>query len=427
MRVLILLLIACHSSSWHPIGGDDADAGPDAPSGCPAGVAGAPCVLALYDAAVGCDPVALGKLRTELDARKEMGPLWSNNRALFRTDLPMHIAGEFNGWAPDGAATAAMCGSDLVVGIVTVPSGRYPYKLVDAQMQWHLDVHNPAFAYDDFSGNADGRNSVIDTPDSGLGHIVSFGQECSSALGNCRDITAYLPPGYDAPEAADRTYPVLFMHDGQNLWDDHTCCFGHTGWEINVLLDGEIAAHKVAPIVVIGAASTTARNDEYGLTPSTMTTFMQFQVTQLQPHALTKVRWDQKPVAIAGSSLGGLVAMHLGLAYPATYSAIASLSGAFWPGQDTHTALRDQLPSLGKHPLAVYLDSGGDPAQNTDGAQDTIDVRDLMMTMGWRHADSPACTRGPDAVCYHLEAGATHDELAWKARAWRFVEFLFPG
>ncbi len=425
--LVIALLAACRSPSWHAPGGDDDSGGPDAASGlCPAGLAGAPCVLDLYDKAVGCDPMALANLHQELDARAGLGPIWANGRALFRTDMPMAVAGAFNGWSPDVAPTAAMCGSDLVLAIVTVPSGRYPYKLVDAQMQWHLDPHNPAFAYDDFSGNADHATSVINTPDSGLGHLVSFGQECSSALGNCRDITAYLPPGYDAPDAGGKTYPVLFMHDGQNLWDNHTCCFGHTGWEINVTLEAEIAAHKVAPVIVIGAASTTARNDEYGLSQTTMTSFMDFQVMQLQPHALTKVRWDGKPVAIAGSSLGGLVAMHLGLAYPQTYSAIASLSGAFWPGQDTHTALEDQLPSLGKQAMAVYLDSGGSPTDNSDGAADTIAVRDLMGTMGWHSSDSPSCTRGPDAICYHLESGATHDELAWKARAWRFLEFLFP-
>src|SRR5205807_8946783 len=144
------------------------------------------------------------------------------------------------------------------------------------------------FAYADFTGNPDGKNSVLDTPDSGRGHLVALDRACSTALGNCRDVTAYLPPGYDA---TTRTYPVLFMHDGQNVWDDHDCCFGHTGWEINVTLDAEIAAGKVAPIVVIAAASTVARNNEYGLDQATMLQFIEFQVTQLQPQALAHVRW----------------------------------------------------------------------------------------------------------------------------------------
>ena len=424
MRTILLTFVAtaaCHASSPDAA---QPDAGgtpptPDGavdPTGCPSGLPGAACVLALYDATV-ADCGKLPDLRTALDARAKLGPLWADGRALFRT--PLAVAGAWNNWSTSALVGAPVCGSDLVVAVGAVPTGRYPYKLTDGT-SWHLDADNPAFAYDDFAGNADGRNSVIDTPDSGLGHIVSFGEECSDALGDCREVTAYLPPGYDADA---RTYPVMFMHDGQNLWDDHHCCFGHTGWELDVLLDAEIAAHKVAPIIVIGAASTVARNNQYGLDDTQTEQFIDFQVHQLQPHALAHVRGDGGKLAIAGSSLGGLMAMELALRFPETYGAAASLSGAFWPGQDTHTALRDKLPAWGKQALAVYLDSGGATADDSDGAADTVEIRDLMQSEGWQ----ASCSRGDSSVCYHLEPGATHDELAWKSRAWRFVEFLFPG
>jgi predicted alpha/beta superfamily hydrolase len=220
---------------------------------------------------------------------------------------------------------------------------------------------------------------------------------------------------------------VLFMHDGQNVWDDHDCCFGHTGWEINVTLDAEIAAQRVAPIIVIAAASTAGRNQEYGLSPARLAQFIEFQVTELQPQALAQVRWNQQPLAIAGSSLGGLVSMHLALTHPTIYTSVASLSGAFWPGKDTNSALRDQLASYGKQPLAVYLDHGGSIATNADGAADSVDVRDRMVGLGWLAASSPTCTPSTNSLCYFAEPGASHDELAWKARAWRFLRYLFPG
>ncbi len=429
--LLVALLAACGSSSPsdHPDGGTaDPDAtSPDNANGCSAGLAGAPCVLALYDQAIaGCDTAAVAELRTELDLRKDLGPLWSAGRALFRADGVIHVAGEFNGWSTSALTSAAVCTSDLFVAVGPVATGFWPYKLFDGQT-WSLDPHDPAFAYDDFTGNPDGVNSVINTPDSGRGHIVRLARACSTALGNCRDVTAYYPPGYTAPGNGGRGYPVLFMHDGQNLWDDHDCCFGHTGWETNVALDAEIAAGRVAPVIVIGAASTAARNDEYGLSPAKMATFMQFQVTELQPQALAQVRWDHDKVAIAGSSLGGLVAMNLALTYPQTYGAAASLSGAFWPGQENGTALRDRIPTLGKQPLAIYLDHGGNVAQNSDGAADSVEVRDLMIGLGWQRSDSPTCSPGANALCYYFEPGATHDELAWKARTWRFLRFLFPA
>jgi enterochelin esterase-like enzyme len=406
----------------------DAPIGPDASTGCAPGLAGAPCVLDLYDhAAAACDPALLAQLHGELDARAKLGPLWAGGRGLFRTASPAHVASDWNGWDGSTITTAALCSSDLVLAVTAVPTGFHTYKLTSLDgATWTLDPTNPAFAYDDFTGNADHRNSVLDTPDSGRGHLVELDRACSSALGNCRDVTAYLPPGYDAPDAAATRYPVLFMHDGQNVWDDHTCCFGHTGWEINVTLDAEIAAGHVRPIVVIAADNTTDRNNEYGLDAATTAAFTDFQIHELQPHALTEVRGDGGLVYLAGSSLGGLVSAEIALRHPDVYAGMASLSGSFWVGQDTHTAVRDQLPSIGKQALAIYVDSGGALADDSDSAADTAEVRDDLVALGWQRSDSPACTPGPNAVCYYLDAGATHNELAWKARAWRFLRFLFP-
>jgi predicted alpha/beta superfamily hydrolase len=115
------------------------------------------------------------------------------------------------------------------------------------------------------------------------------------------------------------------------------------------------------------------------------------------------------------------------MAYPQTYTGIAALSGSFWVGQDENTAVRDQLPSIGKLPVAIYLDSGGSISSNADSAADTAEVRDLLVNLGWQRGDSPACVPGPNALCYRLEPNAQHDELAWKARAWRFLRFLFPA
>ena len=419
----IVLAISCGYQHGELL--PDATAPDAGAASCPAGHAGAACVLALYDrAAMSCDTADLAALATELDARAGRGPLWADGRALFRTASPAAIAGTFDDWSPTAIVTKPLCDSALVVAVGAVTSGHHIYKLVTGTA-WTLDPENPAFAYDDFAGNADGKNSVLNTPDSGRGHLVALDRACSATLGNCREVTAYLPPGYHAPAAAERTYPVLFMHDGKNVWDDHDCCFGHTGWEVNVALDEEIAAGRVAPVIVIAADQTAQRNDEYGLSQAQMTAFMTFQVEELQPRALAKVRGDGR-VFVAGSSLGGLVSMELALRYPQQYAGVASLSGAFWPGVEQGQALRDHLPALGKQPLPIYLDHGGVVATNSDGAADSVEVRDLLVGLGWQRSDSPACAAGPDALCYFHEVGAVHDELAWKARTWRFLRFLLP-
>lgn len=182
---------------------------------------------------------------------------------------------------------------------------------------------------------------------------------------------------------------------------------------------------RVAPVIVIGADSTAARNNEYGLDAATTAAFVDFQLHELQPRALAQVRGDGGKLYVAGSSLGALVSMELGLHAPETYAGIGALSGAFWVGQTAHTSLRERLPAIGKQPVAIYLDHGGMASDNSDGAADTIAVRDELVTLGWQRADSPACARSADALCYHWEPGATHDELAWKARTWRMFRFLF--
>jgi predicted alpha/beta superfamily hydrolase len=402
--------------------GDDVDAGEDV------SCTNDSCVIDLHDrVAQDCDPDALAELTAALEARRGRWPFWASGRALFVSDGPAQIAGEFNGWAADADATTPLCGTGFSTAIVGVGSGRWPYKLVVGDT-WKLDPGNWGFVFDDFAGNADGKNSVIDTPDSGLGHLVQPPEPvCSEELGNCRMLTAYLPPGYDDPANAAHHYPVVFMHDGQNIFDDHDCCFGHTGWEVNVAMDEGIAAGELEAAVIVGADNTAARMDEYGWSTSAggaIEPFMAFQVGTVQPTAADYWRLDAARAYIAGSSLGGLVSMRLALAYPQTYAGAAAVSGAFWPGQDTSTALADFLADTGKVSVPVYIDHGGTAEDGGDGYQDAIAIRDQMMALGWTRGDSPSCGSGPDALCYYWEPGATHDELAWKARTWRFLRFF---
>ena len=97
------------------------------------------------------------------------------------------------------------------------------------------------------------------------------------------------------------------------------------------------------------------------------------------------------------------------------------------PVQSFFEDLRDHFATLGKQQLAMYLDSGGAVSDDSDGAADTVEIRDMAVNFGWQRSDSPACTPGPNNVCYYIEPGATHDELAWKARTWRFLRFLYPN
>jgi enterochelin esterase-like enzyme len=439
--VLALLTACAPASSVAPDAGadpaadaalpGDPDGAPDPDGACPTGGAGLDCLFDLYDAvADGCDADDLDRLRASLAARHGDLPAWHATRTLFVSyGEPVAVAGAFNGWAADALVTAPLCGTDIFVAETTIASGRHPYKLVRGGTDWILDPENWGFVFDSFAGNPDGANSVVNSYDSGVGHLVHPDVDvCSTELDNCRRFFTYLPAGYGAPANADRRYPALFMHDGQNIFDDQDCCFGHTGWEVNVQLDTDIAAGEVEPVVVVGFPHAGAsRGDEYAYKVAAggaQETFMAFQVGEVQPAAAALWRLDPDRYFVAGSSFGGLVSMTLAFTYPDVYAGAASLSGSYWVGEDDGTHMSLLVDQVGFTGMPLYLDHGGTAQDGGDNYQGNLDLRDQLIGLGWSMSSSPACTMTAGALCYYHDVGATHDELAWRDRSFQFLRFL---
>ena len=403
---------------------------PEAASGsCPAGGDGLECLFDLHDeVAAGCDPDRFDALFASLEARVGSLPAWHDGRALFVSiGDPVAPAGTWNQWSPQ-RSTEPVCGTDLYTAAISVPSGLHEYKLVGPN-GWQLDPFNWAFAYDDFAGNPDGRNSVLDTHDSGLGHLVQPPEPlCSEALGNCRSMIAYLPPGYDSPASAARSYPTAFVHDAQNVFDDTTCCFGHGGWELNLTLDREIAAGTVTEVIVVAAEHGGAqRLPEYGgeLTDA----FIDFQVGTVQPTAASLWRIDPARTYTAGSSLGGLISLRLAFAHPDVYAGAASLSGSFFLGEEDGDedgrSMSEIVEQTGLLPLALYVDHGGREEDGSDNLPSNQRLIAALAAAGWAPADSPDCSGEAGQLCTFHDVGATHSEVAWRERSWRFLHFLF--
>ncbi|HEY3242394.1 MAG TPA: alpha/beta hydrolase-fold protein, partial [Phycisphaerae bacterium] len=104
--------------------------------------------------------------------------------------------------------------------------------------------------------------SVIAAPDLKKGRIVLIPPVSASGPAiAARELYVYLPAGYDAKRADG--YPVAYMHDGQNLWDDPTEPFGHGGWQVNVMADRLINEGKVRPFIVVGIPNSPERMKEY--------------------------------------------------------------------------------------------------------------------------------------------------------------------
>jgi len=241
----------------------------------------------------------------------------------------------------------------------------------------------------------------------------------SQFLGPDRDIVVYLPPGYGESPAA--RYPVLYMHDGQNLMDPATSAFG-VAWEIDDAATTLIEAARIEPLIIVGIYNTGDRIAEYTPVPDPeygggdADAYGRFIVEELKPDidATYRTRPDAASTGLAGSSLGGLVSMYLGIERSDVFARLGVVSPSVW-WADMDIVARVQALEA-KLPLRIWLDIG--TAEGGGRAVgDTRVLRDALVAEGW--------VLGED-LRYGEYPGAAHNEAAWAARADDILEALFP-
>jgi predicted alpha/beta superfamily hydrolase len=209
----------------------------------------------------------------------------------------------------------------------------------------------------------------------------------STALGNTRCVRVYLPPGYE--EGEERRYPVLYMHDGQNIFDAATSFIG-VEWGVDETLERMIGEGLVEPLIVVGICSTLPEREHTG---------------------------------VMGSSLGGIASLYIAWTHPDVFSRVGAMSTAYWwSNSQILTMLEEMSPPPG---VKVWLDMGtaeDESDQNEDGVPDIIEqhrrARNILMEKDLvikRH------------LRYIEDEGAIHNERAWAARFPRAVRFLFPA
>jgi predicted alpha/beta superfamily hydrolase/ketosteroid isomerase-like protein len=226
-----------------------------------------------------------------------------------------------------------------------------------------------------------------------------------------RDVSVWLPPGYDEDEA--RRYPVLYMHDGQNVFDPATA-FAGIDWQVDETATRLIAEGRLDPLVVVAVNNTQDRMVEY-LDNERGYRYVDFLADELKPFidATYRTRPERESTGVMGSSAGGLASLLAAWRRPEVFG-LAGLLSPYIP-LDTHEVLaRD---GWRERPVRLYVDNGSDELDSR--LQPMIDQ--LLRTLrrqGFR--------RGRDLTWY-LDAGAPHNESAWAARAWRPLTFLFPS
>lgn len=242
----------------------------------------------------------------------------------------------------------------------------------------------------------------------------------SAHLRRTRDLLVYLPPGYD--EHSTQRYPVLYLQDGQNLFDGATSFLPGQEWRVDETAEDLIRARKVEPVIIVGIYNAgDDRVDEY--TPTANGSgrggkahlYAKFLTEELKPFidSTYRTRTGPSDTAIGGSSLGGLLALTIGLTHPHVFGKAAVMSPSIW--WDHGVLLRFVQEMAHKPELRIWLDTGS--AEGRVTLNNSRALRDALKARGWR-------LRVDLRYCEAARAG--HNEAAWGARVAPMLRWLFP-
>lgn len=247
----------------------------------------------------------------------------------------------------------------------------------------------------------------------------------SRILANERDVLVYLPTGYR--RSPRRRYPVLYLHDGQNIFDAATS-FGGVEWGADESAQRLTRQRLMEPIIIVAVANLgEERIHEYAPTrglidpaakrkkrsKGLLRKYGRFLIEELKPFIDREYRTNPAAeyTGLGGSSLGGLATIVLGLWFPQVFQRLAVMSPSIWWDDCVMYTLVDELEE--KLPLKIWLDTG----THEPGWERAAVLRDKLVEKGWRLYDD---------LQYTEAKGADHSEGAWAYRFEAVLRFLFP-
>ena len=272
---------------------------------------------------------------------------------------------------------------------------------------------------------ADWRGSGV------LGRLIYWPDFKSAFLGPTRHVEIWLPPGYDSTPSV--RYPVLYVHDGQNLFDPR---LGFTGvdWGIDEAVVRLSQRGVIPPVIVVGVWNTSERGTEYSPWHRA-SAYARFLIEELMPRVNKEFRTleGRENTAVMGSSMGGLLSFYLVTHHPEAFGACACMS--------THFPLSEAVAVRSFQGMAPVVKPDTIPYVVRDieaglrvprGARYWFDFgsQGLDSTYAPSHAAVRAwllrqgLVEGKDFVVRRYE-GATHNEASWRARLDDPLRFLF--
>lgn len=264
--------------------------------------------------------------------------------------------------------------------------------------------------------------AAVDSAHAAQGRVVQFANAMPSQyLRLPRDVYVYLPPSYSLQP--QRRFPVVYLHDGQNLFDPARSAFGKI-WNVKGAIDRLISTDPSFPeCIAVGIDNTDDRIDEY--TPvrdpnenggGQAAAYLQFIVRELKPAIDKKLRTlsDANSTVMAGSSLGGLMTTFAAIEASQVFGRFIIMSpSVWWADRD----ILKRLPKIGsspQKPIRVYVDTG----TNHEDVPNSRALAEAFRKLGYRDGEN---------LRFVIDQGASHDETAWARRLPEALRFIFAN
>jgi len=245
----------------------------------------------------------------------------------------------------------------------------------------------------------------------------------SRIFGNTRLLRVWLPPGYDG--RGETRYPVLYLNDGQNLFDPATA-FAGVHWQVGESAARLIAEQKVPPLIIVGIDNTKDRICEYIPYKSTdagvlkakgkcYPDFLQREVMPLIEEHYSVLKGPEH-TGLGGSSLGGLITLYTQLAAPAVFGRLLIESPSLSVAK---RRILEESRRFRGWPARTYVGVGTREVGNAEKDEGIVgDVRELESILREAGLDE-------HRLKVRIEEDAAHNESAWAARFPGALEFLY--
>jgi len=268
-------------------------------------------------------------------------------------------------------------------------------------------------------GERDGETTTSsdDAPAYPTGEITTISVEMPQFDNRTRTVRVYTPPGYFE---SDRSYPVVYMQDGQNLFDNETAY--NVEWQVDETMD-RLAHEKNRSAIVVGVDNgggdriTEYVPPELGEPGQTKNgdRYAAFLAETVKPMIDEMYRTQPDRAAIMGSSLGGSISVYTAFEYPEMFPYAAGLSTASPPANVTASYLNE----TGAGPERVYMDWGLEEGPRSEMfAQRNQAFATNIQHLGYEPGET---------LLTVIDEDGTHSESAWRERFPRAVQWILTG